>query len=149
MKLVKLTVDVRTRRAGEVLRLDDNSAASLVEKKKVATYFDPETDSVDAVRSAPRLGNATAVQVAEADIPQPPSGAVEAPLGEFVEIPPGDGSGEKLPAAPSADDPKPELVARLVAATASTGEPITAEEAEKLTRAEIVAKLAQLPLTSP
>ena len=148
MKFVKLTQDVRSRHAGEVLRLDDASAASLVEKKQVATYFDPATDTVDAVRTAPRLGNGTIVQVADADIPQP-AGAVEAPLGEFAEIPPGDGSGEKLPDAPSAADPKPELVARLVAATVNTDEPITEEEAEKLTRVEIVDKLTMLPLTAP
>lgn len=145
MKLVKLTQDVRSRRAGEVLEVDDASAASLVEKRKVATYFDPDTDTVDAVRTAPRLGNAAVVQVADADIPPaptPPDG-VDGATGTELE---GD---IVVQDPPSADDPKPELVARLVAATADTDEPITAEEAEKLTRAEIVAKLGQIPQTSP
>ena len=69
MKLVKLTKQVGNRAEGEVLRMDEASAASLVDKKKVATYFDPEAaDATEPVeRGGPRRGGVLSQQVVEDD----------------------------------------------------------------------------------
>ena len=55
MKLVKLVKNTKHRNAGEVIEVDDASAASLV-KRGVAKAFDPKKDKATAVRTAPRRG---------------------------------------------------------------------------------------------
>lgn len=155
MKLVKLTQDRYARRKGEVLEVDDASAKNLI-VGGFAAAFDPETDQAEAERTAPRIGNATAVQVADEDVPPQPVRAegIEVPVGETAELV-GDGSGEKLPDVdnpegttpldpPSEHDHKHELVARLVEVTANTAEPVTPEQANQLTKPELVARLNQL-----
>lgn len=69
MKHVKLTQNVGTRVKGEILRVDDASAKSLVETKKVATLVDDDNDnSGDAVQSsADRRGSVITTQVVDPD----------------------------------------------------------------------------------
>lgn len=78
MKLVQLTQDTKYRKAGEVLRVDDKSAVNLVEKRKVAEYFDPAKSKVDVVaRTAPQRGVGASVVVVDADEPAAPASADE------------------------------------------------------------------------
>jgi hypothetical protein len=79
MKQVKLIKDVGVRRTGEVLNVDENSARSLVEAKKVAVYYDPKKHDAPVERSAPPRGNVTAVAVVEADDPAAPTKRAEKP----------------------------------------------------------------------
>lgn len=127
MKLVKLTKDVGPRKAGEVLEVDSDSAKSLVEKKRVAKYFDPATDKVEAERTAPPRGNVTAVAVVDADIPGAPPVADEKPAGA-EESAPVEPNGESLT----------ELRARAVQAGK-----VTEDEAKKLTKAQLLDKLGE------
>lgn len=73
MKLVKLTESVGSRQAGEVLKVDDASAANLVENRKVATYFDPEKDEAEAERALPRRGMVSSRVLVDADEPNAPA----------------------------------------------------------------------------
>ncbi|GAS94428.1 uncharacterized protein RMCC_1394 [Mycolicibacterium canariasense] len=65
MKYVKLNQQVGNRQEGEVIRVDDGSAASLVEKG-VGEIVDSRDG---ATRTAARRGNVAVVQVADADDP--------------------------------------------------------------------------------
>ncbi|AHJ86298.1 hypothetical protein 32HC_20 [Mycobacterium phage 32HC] len=74
MKVI-LTKPIRSRQAGEVLDVDSGSAKNMVEKRKVAQYFDPDKHKQTAERTAPRRGNVNTTQVVEADEPAAPSSA--------------------------------------------------------------------------
>lgn len=146
MKFVKLTEDVGTRRAGEVLELDSGSAASLVEVKKVGEYVASKDGSAE--RDAPLRGTMSATQIVDADEPSPVStldpgpdasaAGDELPLTEGEQIAREDDNAGTEPAqdaAPSTNDSKPELVAMAVRAG------IPEAEANSLTKAQLVDKL--------
>ncbi|WP_349318862.1 hypothetical protein [Mycolicibacterium canariasense] len=93
MKYVKLNQQVGNRQEGEIIRVDDASAASLVETKKVGEYVDSR-DPDAAARSAARRGNVAVQQVADADDPnavvgQPVEDGAEDTAAEVV-----DGAGQ-------------------------------------------------------
>lgn len=71
MKQVKLTEAVGVRQPGEVLNVDDASAANLVENRKVAEYFDPDKHEPGVERTAPPRGSVGVTQVVDADEPAP------------------------------------------------------------------------------
>lgn len=73
MKQVKLTEAVGVRQPGEVLNVDDASAANLVENRKVAEYFDPDKHEPGVERSAPPRGSVGVTQVVDADEPSAPA----------------------------------------------------------------------------
>lgn len=125
MKQVKLTRDVGVRKAGEVLDVDDASAAALVAREDAA-YFDPAKDKADAERTAPMRGSVSAVAVVDADEPAAPAPAK--PAADPIPAP-------EQPE-PSMSDSLPELRARAVA----EGK-VTEDEAGKLTKAQLVDKL--------
>lgn len=150
MKLVKLKERVGNRQAGEVLRVDDGSAANLVDKRKVADYFDPEApvnpEDPIAGRAAPRRGNVSAVAVMEEDNPNAPAAPSETDVvgepadgeeGEAAEVV--DGAGEThtevIPKF-TLNNSHVELVNAVVVA-----EKATAEEAQRLAKPALLAKL--------
>lgn len=126
MKQVKLTRDVGVRKAGEVLDVDDASAAALVARED-AVDFDPAKDKADAERTAPMRGSVSAVAVVDADEPAAP-----APVAKPAEDP---APAPEHPE-PSMSDSLPELRARAVAAGKATE-----DEAKSLTKAQLVDKL--------
>lgn len=112
MKYVKLTSAVGSRGIGEVLHVDDASAKSLVEKKQVGVYFDPDSESAEEVRSAPRLGNTVVHQVVEDQPPadQPPADSAAEDdsdgEGQADDSGPEGSDGDEQPEEPPAAKPK-------------------------------------------
>ncbi|MCV7230666.1 hypothetical protein [Mycolicibacterium komossense] len=157
MKLVRLTKDAGVRKAGEVLKVDDASAANLVEKRKVGKYFDPEKHDAEkdpiVARTAPQRGQITAVQVADEDIhPAPtPRTEDEADTTEAdtdASDPPTNTDHSPEKRVPSMGDSKDLLVAQLVAVTANTPEPVSAEAGDLLTKPQLVAKITEAQKSS-
>lgn len=154
MKLVRLTKDAGVRKAGEVLKVNDASAANLVEKRKVGEYFDPEQHDAEkepiVPRTAPQRGQITAVQVADEDIPPAPTPRTdpEAETETTAGDPPTDTDHSPEKRVPSMGDSKDLLVAQLVAVTANTPEPVSAEAADLLTKPQLVAKIGDAQKSS-
>ncbi|MCV7255685.1 hypothetical protein H7J86_26320 [Mycobacterium hackensackense] len=87
---MKLNKQVNNRQAGEIIRVDDGSAASLVEKE-VGEIVESR-DEAEVLRSAARRGNVIVQQVADADDPNAVAGEpAEGETGDAAEVVDGQG----------------------------------------------------------
>lgn len=141
MKQVQLIQNVGVRTAGEVLEVDELSAANMVDNRKVAVYYDPENPASEVVtRSAVLRGSMSAQQVVDADEPSAPTSTLAAstPDEAVADAEPGetDPPLDAVVGELSMDNTKPEIVAAAVKAGK-----VTEDEAAALTKAQLLDKL--------
>lgn len=138
MKYVKLTQAVGVRSVGEVLHVDNASAASLVEVRKVGEYVSGR-DAAEALRSAPARGTMSATQIVDAD--EPGATTLDAPTPADVALTespstPGEQIVDGRQSQPSREELESMTKAQLLVFAGDR------PDADKMTKAELVDALA-------